>query len=192
MVLRLVRCNVFACCWLCVIRVQVVYTRALTCFCINSSASSLAPWLYCTSWVRRLTLVFLVSSSRLCRHILDLWHLHDLQYTLRGATWIPNPSQQPLTHTCARTHTHTPITKRRATQMRVTNPALWTMADIEPTSAQPLGLRSGRNLLKLRSLDSSRPLFLSDNSVWAQWTTRSKCYDRKAKIAFRTSKCCSC
>ena len=34
-----------------------------------------------------------------------------------------------------------------------------------------------RNLLKLRSLDSSCPFFLC-----------SKCYDRKAKIALRTSK----
>ena len=27
-----------------------------------------------------------------------------------------------------------------------------------------------RNLLKLSSLDSSRPFFLSDNSIWGQWT----------------------
>ena len=27
-----------------------------------------------------------------------------------------------------------------------------------------------RNLLKLRSLDPSCPFFLSDNSIWGQWT----------------------
>ena len=44
-------------------------------------------------------------------------------------------------------------------------------------------------LLKLRSLDSSCPFFLSgfgDNELKC-----SKCYDRKAKIAFGTSKCCN-
>ena len=44
------------------------------------------------------------------------------------------------------------------------------------------------NLLKLRSLDSSCPCFPSDTGICGQC---SKCYDRKAKLAFRTSKCCT-
>ena len=47
-----------------------------------------------------------------------------------------------------------------------------------------------RNLLKLRSLDSLISIFLSDNSIWDNELKCSKCYDRKAKIAFKTSKCC--
>ena len=43
------------------------------------------------------------------------------------------------------------------------------------------------NLLKLRSLDSSCPFFLSDNSIWDNECKCSEHYDRKAKIAFRTS-----
>ena len=49
-----------------------------------------------------------------------------------------------------------------------------------------------RNLLKLRRLDSSCPFFLSDNSIWGDNELKGpKCYDRKAKIVFRTSKCCN-
>ena len=43
------------------------------------------------------------------------------------------------------------------------------------------------NLLKIRSLDSSCPFFLSDSSAWGQWTQMPKCYDRRATIAFRTT-----
>ena len=45
-----------------------------------------------------------------------------------------------------------------------------------------------RNLLKLRSLDSSSPLFLSDIVFGDNGHKCSKCYDRKAKIACKTSK----
>ena len=48
-----------------------------------------------------------------------------------------------------------------------------------------------RNLLKLRSLDSSFPFFLSDNSIGENEFECSKCYDRKDKRALRTSRCCN-
>ena len=44
-----------------------------------------------------------------------------------------------------------------------------------------------RNLLKLRSLDPFFFFFLSDNHIWDNELRCSKCYDRKAKVAFRTS-----
>ena len=48
-----------------------------------------------------------------------------------------------------------------------------------------------RNLHKLKSLDPSCPFFLSYTSTWGQRAPMLQCYDRKAKLAFRTSKCCN-
>ena len=45
-----------------------------------------------------------------------------------------------------------------------TAPPSWTFFFSELTSLED------PNLLKLRSLDSSWPFFLSDNSIWGQWT----------------------
>ena len=53
-----------------------------------------------------------------------------------------------------------------------------------PFSDVPL---EGPNLLKSRSLESSCPFFLCDNSE----LKCPKCYDRKPKTAFRTFKCCN-
>ena len=49
---------------------------------------------------------------------------------------------------------------------------------------QSLEFLEDPNLLKLRSLDSSCPFFLSDkSSIWDNLFKCSKCYDRKAKIS---------
>ena len=48
-----------------------------------------------------------------------------------------------------------------------------------------------RNLLKIRSLDSHCPFFLSANSIGGIELKSSKCSDRKAKITLRTSKYCN-
>ena len=49
-----------------------------------------------------------------------------------------------------------------------------------------------RNLLKLRSLETPRFHFSKAIKVFGDNGLKcSKCYDRKAKIALRTSKCCN-
>ena len=50
------------------------------------------------------------------------------------------------------------------------------------------------NLLRLRTLDSYCPFFLGDTSILGFGDNElqcSKCYDREAKLAFSTSRCCN-